>query len=57
MPERPIEHDHCDFHLLICSGRFGPLNLQSLYFALLGVFTLVVMVSGLAILITRSRAR
>jgi uncharacterized iron-regulated membrane protein len=43
--------------LKIHSGRFGPLNLQPFYSALLGVFTLVVIVSGLAMLISRGRAQ
>ncbi|MBD2423402.1 hypothetical protein [Cyanobium sp. FACHB-13342] len=43
--------------LKIHSGRFGPLNLQPFYSALLGVLTLVVVVSGAAMLITRSRVR
>jgi uncharacterized iron-regulated membrane protein len=43
--------------LKIHSGRFGPLNLQPFYSALLGVFTLVVVVSGLAMLMNRRRVR
>jgi uncharacterized iron-regulated membrane protein len=43
--------------LKIHSGRFGPLNLQPFYSALLGMFTLVVIVSGLAMLISRGRAQ
>lgn len=43
--------------LKIHSGRFGPLNLQPFYSALLGVFTLVVIVSGLAMLMNRRRVR
>ena len=41
--------------LKIHSGRFGPLNLQPVYSARLGVFTLVVIVSGLAMLISRGK--
>ena len=36
--------------LKIHSGRFGPLNLQPYYSALLGGLTLLVIVSGLALL-------
>jgi uncharacterized iron-regulated membrane protein len=43
--------------LKIHSGRFGPLNLQPFYSALLGVLTLVVIVSGLAMLMNRRRVR
>ncbi|MEX0587919.1 MAG: hypothetical protein WD136_01560 [Cyanobium sp.] len=39
----------------IHSGRFGPLNLQPYYSALLGLFTLVVIFSGLAMLVSRGR--
>lgn len=39
----------------IHSGRFGPLNLQPYYSALLGVFTLVVIVSGVGLLLSRRR--
>jgi uncharacterized iron-regulated membrane protein len=43
--------------LKIHSGRFGPLNLQPFYSGLLGLFTLVVISSGLALLISSRRAR
>ena len=39
--------------LKIHSGRFGPLNLQPYYSALLGVFTLVVIISGAGLLVSR----
>jgi len=41
--------------LKIHSGRFGLLNLQPYYSALLGLFTLVVIVSGLAMLVSRGK--
>jgi hypothetical protein len=41
--------------LKIHSGRFGPLNLQPYYSALLGLFTLVLILSGLAMLLSQSR--
>jgi uncharacterized iron-regulated membrane protein len=41
--------------LKIHSGRFGPLNLQPYYSALLGVFTLVVIISGAGLLVSRDR--
>jgi uncharacterized iron-regulated membrane protein len=41
--------------LKIHSGRFGPLNLQPYYSALLGVFTLVVIISGAGLLVSRGR--
>jgi hypothetical protein len=41
--------------LKIHTGRFGPLNLQPYYSILLGLATLVVIVSGLGILLTRPR--
>ena len=41
--------------LKIHSGRFGPLNLQPFYSGLLGVFTLVVIVSGAGLLVSRGR--
>jgi PepSY-associated TM helix. len=37
------------------SGRFGPLNLQPYYAALLGLLTVVVIVSGAGLLFSRSR--
>ena len=43
--------------LKLHSGRFGPLNLQPFYSGLLGLFTLVVIGSGLALLISNRRAR
>jgi len=43
--------------LKIHSGRFGPLNLQPYYSGLLGVFTLVVVFSGLAMLVSLGRTR
>ncbi|CAK6687178.1 hypothetical protein [Synechococcus sp. CBW1107] len=41
--------------LKIHTGRFGPLNLQPYYSILLGLATLVVIVSGVGILVTRPR--
>lgn len=41
----------------IHTGRFGPINLQPYYSLLLGVLTLVVIVSGLAMLFSSSRSR
>lgn len=41
----------------IHSGRFGPLNLQPYYSALLGLFTLVVIVSGAGLLVSRGRPK
>jgi uncharacterized iron-regulated membrane protein len=41
--------------LKIHSGRFGLLNLQPYYSALLGLFTLVVILSGLAMLVSRGK--
>ena len=41
--------------LKIHTGRFGPLNLQPCYSILLGLATLVVIVSGVGILLTRPR--
>ena len=53
-----LEQGIDDFWLLkIHSGRFGPLNLQPFYSGLLGLFTLVVIGSGLALLISNRRAR
>ena len=42
--------------LKIHAGRFGPLNLQPYYSGLLGVLTLVVIISGLGLL-TRQAGR
>jgi hypothetical protein len=36
----------------IHAGRFGPLNLQPYYSALLGLFTLVVIISGVGLLLS-----
>mgnify|MGYP007070467839 CR=1 FL=1 len=43
--------------LKIDTGRFGPINLQPYYSLLLGVLTLVVIASGLALLLSGGRAR
>lgn len=43
--------------LKLHTGRFGPINLQPYYSLLLGVFTLVVIASGLALLLSGGRAR
>jgi hypothetical protein len=43
--------------LKIHTGRFGPINLQPYYSLLLGGFTLVVIASGLAMLLSSKRAR
>ena len=43
--------------LKIHSGRFGPLNLQPYYSGLLGLFTLVVIGSGMALLLSSRRAK
>ena len=43
--------------LKIHTGRFGPINLQPYYSLLLGGFTLVVIASGVAMLISGKRAR
>ncbi len=43
--------------LKIHTGRFGPINLQPYYSLLLGVLTLVVIVSGIAMLLSSGRAR
>ena len=43
--------------LKIHTGRFGPLNLQPYYSLLLGVLTLVVIVSGLAMLVSGRQSR
>ena len=39
------------------TGKFGPLNLQPYYSVLLGMLTLVVIASGLALLFSSGRAR
>jgi hypothetical protein len=41
----------------IHTGRFGPINLQPYYSLLLGVLTLVVIVSGIAMLLSSRRTR
>ena len=41
----------------IHTGRFGPINLQPYYSLLLGVLTLVVIASGIAMLFSSSRTR
>jgi uncharacterized iron-regulated membrane protein len=43
--------------LKIHAGRFGPLNLQPYYSGLLGLLTLVVIISGLALLLSSHRAK
>ena len=43
--------------LKIHSGRFGPLNLQPYYSVLLGLLTLVVIVSGVALWLPRPKAK
>jgi hypothetical protein len=43
--------------LKIHAGRFGPLNLQPYYSALLGLFTLVLILSGLAMFVSHARPR
>ena len=43
--------------LKIHVGRFGPLNLQPYYSLLLGVLTLVVIISGLALLLSGRRSK
>ena len=43
--------------LKIHSGRFGPLNLQPYYSVLLGLLTLVVNVSGVALWLPRPKAK
>lgn len=43
--------------LKIHTGRFGPINLQPYYSLLLGVLTLVVIASGLALRLTGGRSR
>jgi hypothetical protein len=39
----------------IHTGRFGPINLQPYYSMLLGVFTLIVIASGVGLLVARGR--
>ena len=39
------------------TGKFGPINLQPYYSVLLGILTLVVIASGLALLLSSGRAR
>ena len=41
----------------IHTGKFGPINLQPYYSLLLGVLTLVVIASGVAMLFSSNRAR
>ena len=41
--------------LKIHTGRFGPVNLQPYYSILLGISTLVVIISGLSLWFSRSR--
>jgi hypothetical protein len=43
--------------LKIHTGRFGPINLQPYYSLLLGGLTLVVILSGLAMLLSGNRSR
>lgn len=43
--------------LRIHTGKFGPINLQPYYSLLLGLLTLVVIASGLALLLSSGRAR
>ena len=43
--------------LKIHTGKFGPINLQPYYSVLLGVLTLVVIASGVAMLFSGNRAR
>lgn len=43
--------------LKIHTGKFGPINLQPYYSVLLGLLTLVMIVSGLALMLTSGRAR
>ena len=43
--------------LKIHTGKFGPINLQPYYSVLLGILSLVVIASGLALLLTSGRAR
>ncbi len=41
--------------LKVHTGRFGPVNLQPYYSILLGISTLVVIISGLSLWFSRSR--
>jgi hypothetical protein len=43
--------------LKIHTGKFGPINLQPYYSLLLGILTLVVIVSGVAMLFSSRQAR
>lgn len=43
--------------LKIHTGKFGPINLQPYYSLLLGVLTLVVIISGLALLLSGRRSK
>jgi len=43
--------------LKVHTGRFGPLNLQPYYSVLLGLLTLVVIISGLAMLMSKNRPK
>jgi hypothetical protein len=43
--------------LKIHTGKFGPINLQPYYSLLLGILSLVVIVSGVAMLFSSRRAR
>lgn len=43
--------------LKIHTGRFGPVNLQPYYSILLGISTLVVIISGLSLWFSRPRRR
>ena len=43
--------------LKIHSGRFGPLNLQPYYSVLLGLLTLVLIVSGVSLWLPRPKAK
>ena len=43
--------------LKVHTGRFGPLNLQPYYSVLLGLLTLVVIISGLAMLLSKNRPK
>ena len=43
--------------LKIHSGRFGPLNLQPYYSVLLGLLTLVLIVSGVSLWLPRQKAK
>ena len=43
--------------LKIHSGRFGPLNLQPYYSVLLGLLTLVLIISGVSLWLPRPKAK